>query len=246
VTPIRIVPLYPDLLSIYADRGNVRVLEQRAGWHGLDAVVAPVGLGEPLDPGLADVILIGGGQDRDQSIVAEELVRLRPAIREALAEGAALLAVCGGYQMLGHRYLGHHGDDIPGLGVVDLETFAGDTRVIGNIAIECELDGRTRTIVGFENHAGRTVLGNVEPLGRVLAGGGNTGDSGYEGCRSGRVLGTYIHGPLLPKNPWIADLLLSWALDRRGLPSSLTPLDDDLEDLAAAGAIASARRERRG
>jgi CobQ-like glutamine amidotransferase family enzyme len=244
VTAIRIVPLYPDLLSIYADRGNVRVLEQRAAWRGIDAVVDPVGLGEPLPAG-ADVILIGGGQDRDQSIVAEELVRLGPAIRSALADGAAVLAVCGGYQMLGHRYLGHHGDEIPGLGLVDLETTAGDARVIGNIAIECDLDGRTRTIVGFENHAGRTILGDVEPLGRVLAGGGNTGGSGFEGCRSGRVVGTYIHGPLLPKNPWVADTLLAWALDRHGLAGDLAPLDDDLEELAAAGAMAAARRERR-
>ncbi len=245
MTPIRIVPLYPDLLSIYADRGNVRVLEQRAAWHGLEAVVEPVGLGDELPRG-ADVILIGGGQDRDQSIVADELVRLGPRIREELTEGAAVLGVCGGYQMLGHRYLGHHGAEIPGLGLIDLETFAGEQRVIGNIVIECELGGRPRTIVGFENHAGRTILGDAEPLGRVIAGGGNTGSSGYEGARSGRVLGTYIHGPLLPKNPWIADTLLSWALDRHGLPPTLSPLDDDLEELAASGAIAIARRERRG
>lgn len=244
MTPIRIVPIYPDLLSIYADRGNVRVLEQRAAWRGLDAVIEPVGLGEDL-PVAADVILIGGGQDRDQSIVAEELVRLGPSIRAALAGGAAVLGVCGGYQMLGHRYLGHHGAEIPGLGLVDLETTAGEVRVIGNIAIECELGGEARTIVGFENHAGRTVLGDVEPLGRVIAGGGNTGSSGFEGCRSGRIIGTYIHGPLLPKNPWIADTLLSWALDRHGLPTALAPLDDGLEELAASGAMAVARRERR-
>ena len=245
MTPIRIVPLYPDLLSIYADRGNVRVLEQRAAWREIEATVAPIALGEPLSPDVADVILIGGGQDRDQALVADELVRLAPALREALRQGAAILAVCGGYQLLGHRYTDQHGQELKGTGLLDLETIAGARRVIGNILIETTIGGRSRTIVGFENHAGRTLLNGVEPLGRVLAGGGNTGDSGYEGCRQGRIIGTYIHGPLLPKNPWLADLLLGWALDRHGAPHELAPLDDDLEERAAAGAGEIARRERR-
>ncbi len=243
---ISIVPLYPELLSIYADRGNVRVLEQRARWRGLEPQVRPVRFGDALDPDSADVILIGGGQDRDQVLVADELRRQVPAIREALAQGAALLAVCGGYQLLGHRYLGHQGDEIPGTGLVDLETLAGDTRIIGNVLVDCRFDGVQRSMVGFENHAGRTRLGpDVEPLGRVVAGGGNNGEDGTEGCRAGRIVGTYVHGPLLPKNGWLADALLSWALDRRGQPSQLAPLDDELEALAAQRAAGIARAERR-
>jgi CobQ-like glutamine amidotransferase family enzyme len=243
---IRIVPLYPELLSIYADRGNVRVLEQRARWRGLEPQVLPVRFGDALDPDGADVILIGGGQDRDQVLVADELRRQTPRIREALAQGAALLAVCGGYQLLGHRYLGHQGDEILGTGLVDLETLAGDTRIIGNVLVDCRFDGVQRSMVGFENHAGRTRLGpGVEPLGRVVAGGGNNGEDGTEGCRAGRIVGTYVHGPLLPKNGWLADALLSWALDRRGQPSGLAPLDDGLEALAAQRAAGIARAERR-
>jgi CobQ-like glutamine amidotransferase family enzyme len=243
---IRIVPLYPELLSIYADRGNVRVLEQRARWRDLEPVVDPLRLGDDLDPDAADVILIGGGQDRDQVLVADELRRQTPRIREALAQGAALLAVCGGYQLLGHRYAGHQGDEILGTGLVDLETVAGDTRIIGNVLVECTFDGQPRTVVGFENHAGQTRLGpGVEPLGRVVAGGGNNAQDGLEGCRAGRIVGTYVHGPLLPKNGWLADVLLGWALDRRGRPSALAPLDDTLERLAAERAGRIARAERR-
>jgi CobQ-like glutamine amidotransferase family enzyme len=243
---IAIVPLYPEVLSIYADRGNVRVLEQRARWRDLEPRVLPVRLGEDLDPDTADVILIGGGQDRDQVLVAEELRRQVPRIREALAQGAGLLAVCGGYQLLGHRYAGHQGDEIRGTGLVDLETVAGEGRIIGNVLVECRFDGVRRTMVGFENHAGRTTLGSgVEPLGRVLAGGGNNGEDGTEGCRAGRIVGTYVHGPLLPKNGWLADALLAWALDRRGRPAELAPLDDELEALAAERAGTLALKERR-
>jgi CobQ-like glutamine amidotransferase family enzyme len=242
---LTIVPIYPELLSIYADRGNVRVLEQRAAWRGLDVSVEPLRLGDDLDPGAADVILLGGGQDRDQVLVADELRRQAPALRAALADGAALLAVCGGYQLIGHRYAGHQGDEIPGIGLVDLETTAGTRRLVGNVLVDCEVDGRHRTLVGFENHAGRTHLGaGVEPLGRVVAGAGNNGADGLEGCRVGRIVGTYVHGPLLPKNPWLADELLGWALDRRGGPP-LEPLDDALELRAAERAGAIARAERR-
>ena len=208
--------------------------------------MAPLRLGHDLDPDAADVILIGGGQDRDQVLVADELRRQTPRIREALQQGAALLAVCGGYQLLGHRYAGHQGDEIVGTGLVDLETIAGDTRIIGNVLVDCSFDGAPRTVVGFENHAGQTRLGpGVEPLGRVVAGGGNNGQDGLEGCRAGRIVGTYVHGPLLPKNGWLADVLLGWALDRRGRPSTLAPLDDTLETLAAERAGRIARAERR-
>ena len=239
---ITIVPVYPTLLSIYADRGNVRVLEQRCAWRGIPCRVEPLALGGDLAPGGADIILLGGGQDRDQVRVANELIRQAPRIREALADGGCLLAVCGGYQLLGHRYRGHQGEDIPGTGLVDLETVAGDTRLIGNVLVDC---GGGRTIAGFENHAGRTWLGGgVQPLGRVIAGAGNNGEDRTEGCRADRIVGTYVHGPLLPKNPWIADELLGHALARRG-GGSLAPLDDTLEVRTAAGAAAIARAERR-
>ena len=239
---ITIVPVYPALLSIYADRGNVRVLQQRCAWRGIEHRVEPLALGDDLDPRRADVILLGGGQDRDQVLVADELIRQAPRLREALAEGACLLAVCGGYQLLGHRYHGHQGDDIPGTGLVDLETVAGSSRLIGNVLVDC---GDGRTMVGFENHAGRTWLGDgVAPLGRVIAGAGNNGEDRTEGCRAERILGTYVHGPLLPKNPWIADELLQHALDRRG-GGRLEPLDDGLEAQTAEGAAAIARSERR-
>ncbi len=242
---LRLVPLYPELLSIYADRGNVRVLERRAAWRDIEVEVAPLALGEDLDPERADVILLGGGQDRDEALVAQALLSQVPAIRSALDDGAALLAVCGGYQLLGHRYVDHAGNEIPGTGLVDLETRAGPDRLIGNVLVEVDWDG-PHDLVGFENHAGRTTLGpSVEQLGRVIAGAGNDGRSGYEGCRSGRIVGTYVHGPLLPKNPWLADRLLAWGCERRGLAAQVEPLDDTLEERAAGVARAIARRERR-
>jgi CobQ-like glutamine amidotransferase family enzyme len=244
--PLTIVPVYPTLLSIYADRGNVRVLEQRARWRGIDVEVSPLELGADLDPATADVILLGGGQDRDQVLVADELRRQTPRLQAALADGACLLAVCGGYQLLGHLYRGHQGDEIRGTGLVDLETLAGDSRLIGNVLCECTVDGERRHMVGFENHAGRTHLGpGVAPLGRVVAGAGNNGVDGTEGCQAGRILGTYVHGPLLPKNPWIADRLLAQGLERLGLDPALAPLDDGAEEAAATRAAAIARAERR-
>ena len=235
--------LYPEHLSIYADRGNVQVLRQRCTWRGIDFEERPLRLGEQLD-GEADLYLLGGGQDRDQVLVAQDLQRHRDALHGAIGDGAALLAVCGGYQLVGHRYRGHQGDEIPGLGLLDLETDAGDERMIGNVLLECDLgDGAgPRTLVGFENHAGRTRLGpGVRALGRVLAGHGNDGASGYEGARAERVIGTYVHGPLLPKNPWLADWLIARALERRHGDVALAPLDDALETRAHADAARVAR-----
>jgi CobQ-like glutamine amidotransferase family enzyme len=243
---LRIVPVYPELLSIYADRGNVRVLAQRARWRGIDVDVQPLELGEQLDPTRADVVLIGGGQDRDQALVAEALIAQAPALRSAIADGVPVLAVCGGFQLLGHRYVDQSGAVTPGTGLVDLETVAGDRRIIGNVVVDVELDGVKRHLVGFENHAGRTTLGpGVAPLGRVRVGGGNLGDGYDEGCRVDRVIGTYVHGPLLPKNPWLADQVLAWACDHAGLDTALEPLDDRLEDAAAENAISVAREQTR-
>ena len=244
---LRVGHLYPDYLNIYGDRGNVRTLEQRCGWRGIDVTVARVGIGDALTAGDTDIYFFGGGQDREQALVAEDLAAKAEGVRAAVAAGAALLAVCGGYQLLGRSYRDFHGVDLPGIGLFPLETVAGETRMIGDVLLECELEpGVRRTLAGFENHAGRTRLDpGAEPLGRVVAGFGNDGESGWEGCRVGRAVGTYLHGPLLPRNPWFADWLLAQALAHRlGEPPELTPLGDDLEQQAHE--VSARRAQTRG
>jgi lipid II isoglutaminyl synthase (glutamine-hydrolysing) len=246
---IRVGHLYPDYLNIYADRGNIAVLARRAAWRGHELEVEAIGTAEPVRPGAHDLLYVGGGQDREQILVAPDLAAKGDGIRAAVEGGAALLAVCGGYQLLGRGYRGFHGQDMPGVGLFPLETVAGDRRMIGDVLLECELElGERRTLAGFENHAGRTRLDpEATPLGRVVAGFGNDGESGYEGCRLGRALGTYLHGPLLPRNPWVADWLLARALahaDGAAEPPALEPLEDDLE--AQAHAVAAARARERG
>ena len=239
--------LYPEYLNIYADRGNMAVLAGRCASRGIGFEVWPVSLGDPLDPDAHDLLYIGGGQDREQSLVAPDVAGRAAAIESALAGGAALLAVCGGYQLLGRFYRDRAGVELEGAGIFDLHTVAGERRMIGDVLLECELDpGDRRTLAGFENHAGRTLLGDgAQPLGRVVAGFGNDGQSGYEGCRRGRALGTYLHGPLLPRNPWLADWLIGQALARRhGALPALEPLDDALE--AEAHDVAVARAHARG
>ena len=224
---IRVGHLYPDYLNIYADRGNIAVLARRAEWRGHRLEVEAVGMGEPLRPGAHDLLYIGGGQDREQLLVAEDVAAKAEELREAVAGGAAVLAVCGGYQLLGRGYRGFHGEDMPGAGILPLETVAGDRRMIGDVLLECELEpGEKRTLAGFENHAGRTRLdAGAEPLGRVVAGFGNDGESGYEGCRAGRVVGTYLHGPALARNPTLADLLLTWTAGHPLPPLDLPEVD---------------------
>jgi CobQ-like glutamine amidotransferase family enzyme len=233
---LRVCALYPDLMNIYADRGNLLLLERRCQWRGIGFSVAASGLGEPLDPDGADLFYIGGGQDRDQELCALDLAEVkRDALHAAADRGAVILAVCGGYQLLGHSY--QLGDKtLPGTGLVDLVTVRSeDPRLIGNVAIEVELDpGVRRLLAGFENHGGRTNLGpDATPLGRVIKGHGNNGVDGFEGVRRGNVIGTYLHGPLLPKNAWFADWLIAAAL---GLNEPLEPLDDRLEADAHADA----------
>ena len=235
---LRVCALYPDLMNIYADRGNLLLLERRCAWRGIGFSLTPSGLGERLDPDGADLYYIGGGQDRDQKLCALDLAEVkRDALHAAAERGAVILAVCGGYQLLGHSYqLGE--ETLPGVGLVDLATVRSDApRLIGNVAIEVELDpGDRRVLAGFENHGGRTHIGpNATPFGRVLKGHGNNGTDGYEGVRQGNVIGTYLHGPLLPKNAWFADWLIQTGLDRA---EPLVPLDDALE----ADAHAEARR----
>jgi lipid II isoglutaminyl synthase (glutamine-hydrolysing) len=239
--------LYPDYLNIYADRGNIAVLARRAAWRGHELEVHTVSVGDPVEPGAHDLLYVGGGQDREQALVAEDLVAKSDGVRAAVAGGAAVLAVCGGYQLMGRSYRDFHGGDLPGIGLFPLETVAGETRMIGDVLLECELEpGVVRTLAGFENHAGRTRLdAGAEPLGRVVAGFGNDGDSGFEGCRVGRAVGTYLHGPLLPRNPWFADWVLAQAFAHRlGEPPALDPLGDELEQQAHA--VSALRARSRG
>jgi CobQ-like glutamine amidotransferase family enzyme len=249
MTTIRVGHLYPDYLNIYADRGNIAVLAQRAAWRGHDLDVTALGIGNAIAPGEHDLYYVGGGQDREQLLVAEDLVQKAEALHDAVGSGAAVLAVCGGYQLLGRGYRGFHGEDMPGIGLLPLETVAGERRMIGDVLIECEFEpGERRTVAGFENHVGRTRLDSgAEHLGRVLAGFGNDGESGFEGCRAGRVIGTYLHGPLLPRNAWLADWLLAGALAHRlgsDEPPQLEPLPDELE--GRAHEVSAARARSRG
>ena len=241
---IRVGHLYPDYLNIYADRGNIAVFAQRAAWRGHELEVSAIGMDDPIVPGEHDLYYVGGGQDREQLLVAENLAaKAEPLTAAVLAGGAALLAVCGGYQLLGRGYRGFHGEDMPGIGLLPLETVAGTRRMIGDVLLDTELG----PIAGFENHAGRTTLDpGAEPLGRVVAGFGNDGESGYEGCRVGRAIGTYLHGPLLPRNPHLADWLLAQALAHRsgGEPPELEPLADELESRART--VSADRARARG
>jgi lipid II isoglutaminyl synthase (glutamine-hydrolysing) len=244
---IRVGHLYPEYLNIYADRGNIAVLARRAAWRGHELEVQGLSMDEPIVPGDHDLLYIGGGQDREQLLVARDLAAKAQDVLEAAAGGTAVLAVCGGYQLLGRAYRGFHGEDMPGVGLFPLDTVAGDRRMIGDVLLECELEpGLKRTLAGFENHAGRTHLDpGVEPLGRVVAGFGNDGESGFEGCRVGRAIGTYLHGPLLPRNPWLADWVLEQALAHRHVePVHLEPLPDELE--SAAHRVSANRAMSRG
>jgi CobQ-like glutamine amidotransferase family enzyme len=245
---IRIGHLYPEYLNIYADRGNIAVFSRRAALRGHELEVTPISVGDDVRPGEHDLLYIGGGQDREQALIAPDLAAKSTGIHAAVEAGAAALAVCGGYQLFGRGYRGHQGDVMPGIGLFPHETVAGERRMIGDVLLECELEpGERRTLAGFENHAGRTRLdAGATALGRVVAGFGNDGDSGYEGCRVGRALGTYLHGPLLPRNPWLADWLLAQALAHAtgGDPPELEPLDEELE--AQAHAISAQRARDRG
>jgi lipid II isoglutaminyl synthase (glutamine-hydrolysing) len=244
---IRVGHLYPDYLNIYADRGNIAVLARRAAWRGHELDVDAIGMGESVTPGTHDLYYVGGGQDREQALVARDLAG-KEGLVAAVEAGAAVLAVCGGYQLLGRFYRERSGAELPGVGLFPLHTLAGDRRMIGDVLLECELTaGQRRTLAGFENHAGRTILDpGAEPLGRVVAGFGNDGESGFEGCRLGRAIGTYLHGPLLPRNPWLADWLLAEALAHRsgGDAAELEPLEDELE--AEAHGVAAGRAKSRG
>ena len=248
--PLRIGHLYPDAMNIYGDIGNVRAMQQRARWHGVEVEVVPIEQG-PADLEACDILFMGGGQDRDQSRIFEDFTdHKRTGMERAVAGGVAVLAVCGGYQLLGHSYTDADGKRLEGLGILDLTSSAGHDRWIGNVLVEAspELGLQPTTLVGFENHGGRTWLGSgLRPLGRVVVGGGNNGEDGGEGVLSGRVVGTYLHGSLLPKNPALTDWLIAAGLahrDGRPDPEPLAPLDDRVEQEAHRRAEQLAMAER--
>ena len=229
---INIIHLYPDLLNLYGDRGNIACMEKRLVWRGITANVRQcTNKDSDIDLTGADIIFVGGGSDREQEIVCSRLLKKKDELKAYVNSGGVLVAVCGGYQLLG-KYYKTSLTKIEGLDILDIYTDSGDTRLISNVVLEC--DKFDMPIVGFENHAGRTYLGEgVSPLGKVLFGNGNTGDSGYEGVIYKNVIATYLHGPLLPKNPQLCDYILARALERK-YPDfeGLEPLDDGLEELA--------------
>lgn len=228
VKPLTIVHLFPELLNLYGDGGNVIALTRRLQWRGLPVEVREIGMGDAMDFSQADIVFIGGGADREQMIVKDAMAARKSELSAYVADGGVLLAVCGGYQFLGHSYAM---DDVvvEGLGVIDMETVRGEGRLIGNAVIQSDICDAP--IVGFENHGGRTTLGpDAKPLGRVLGKTfGNNGEDGFEGVHQGNLIGTYLHGPLLPKNPQVADCLIARAFDRRGDALELAPLDDAVE-----------------
>ena len=234
---LRIAYLYPDQLNIYGDRGNILTLYQRCQWRGIDVEILTPGLGDTIDPDVADLYFMGGGQDSQQMQVCEDIHKFKAeSLRIAGEHGAVFLTICGGYQLLGHYYKPHQGNELRGLSLIDAYTVAGNTRYIGNVAIERPKGQR---VVGFENHSGRTYLGkDVKPLGKVIHGHGNNGEDGFEGVAQENFYGTYLHGSLLPKNPELADELIVMALQRRYGAIQLSPLNDRFEIKAHERALA--------
>jgi len=238
---LTIVWLYGTKMNIYGDRGNVIVLQQRARWRGIDAEVIEVGIGDAI-PHDADVFFFGGGQDQEQVAVSKDLRGAKgKAIKAAVEDGAALLSVCGGYQLLGHEYRPHASDVLPGIGLFDMVSTAGPERFIGNVVI----DSQWGEVVGFENHSGLTTLApGQRPMGRVRIGRGNNGNDGSEGAIHKHAVGCYLHGSILPKNPRLADWLISAGLRRKHPDVQLQLLDDRFEQLAHASAVDRASKSR--
>lgn len=227
---LKIAHLYPDLLDLYSDRGNVIILQKRAEWRGLTATVEPITLGHEPELSDYDILVMGGGMDREQGIVARDLQTRKDNLQRAIDSGTVVLGICGGYQLLGHFFETNGGQRLPGLGLLDIHTVGGQTRLVGNVVAEMEIDGVKTPLIGYENHSGKTYLGQgVEPMMKIIKGFGNSGEDQWEGVRQGTVFGTYLHGPLLAKNPTLADYLIMLALRRRDAGTQLASLDDELE-----------------
>lgn len=244
--PLRIAHLYSSLLNVAGDGGNVMAVTRRAGWRGIPTEVVPVELGETPDLSAFDLVFLQGGQDVEMAVAAKDLHEKAPSLREAADSGVVIFAVCAGLQLLGHRYIPSVGETMEGIGILDLETRGGPQRFMQHAACEVTIGGRTEIVVGFENHSGVTELGpGAQPFGRVVAGAGNNGRDATEGAVRDHVYATYLHGPVLPKNPWLTDRLLEVALERRrGEPIELADLDDALERRAHDVALAKAIRNR--
>ncbi|MGZ6259884.1 MAG: type 1 glutamine amidotransferase [Candidatus Limnocylindrales bacterium] len=243
---LRIAHLYPSLLNVAGDGGNVMAIVQRCAWRGIPTEVVPVELGDRPDFTTFDLVMFHGGQDVEMQVAAADLGLKAPSLRDAADQGVLIFAVCAGLQLLGHRYIASSGEVMEGAAILDLETRGGPQRFMQHAAIEVEIDGQRGTVVGFENHSGQTELGPAaRPLGAVLAGAGNNGRDGTEGAVRDHVYATYLHGPVLPKNPWLTDQLIRIALERRlGQPVELKPLDDEVEQRAHDVALAKAMRNR--
>lgn len=230
---LRLAHLYRSHMNVYGDRGNVIALVRRCAWRGIEVTVVPIEPGSDVDWTTFDLAFFGGGQDSGQALIARDLIeRQGPGLRAAIEDGLVLLAICGGYQLLGHYFMTHTGERLPGLGVLDVHTIGGKQRLIGNIVVEAQLGpGLPVRLVGFENHSGRTYHGpRVRPLGRVLVGFGDNGEDGVGGAVYRNTYGCYLHGALLPKNPQFTDYLIGLALQRRYGPDVvLPPLDASLE-----------------
>ena len=244
---LRIAHLWPALLNVAGDGGNISAVELRSKWRGIRTEILGYEAGDAV-PDLAsfDLIFVQGGQDVEMRLVASDLPRVAGALREAADAGVVMLPVCAGLQLLGHAYIPNTGEALEGAHVLDLETRGGNQRFMQHAACEVTLGGETSTVVGFENHSGVTELGpGVVPFGRVVAGAGNNGRDGTEGARRDNVFATYLHGPVLPKNPWLADMLVRFALSRRvGAPVVLAPLDDAVEQHNHEVALAKAMRNK--
>jgi CobQ-like glutamine amidotransferase family enzyme len=242
---LKICHLYPDVLNLYGDTGNILCLKNRLEWRGIEAEITPLLIGERADFTQFDLFFIGGGQDFEQGVLLDDLHSGKDReIVSAIEDGKVFLAVCGGYQMLGQYYKTHTGEQCDFIGALNLHTIGSETRMIGNYMFKCADESGGGVIVGFENHSGKTYLGGgVTPLGTLLSGFGNNGGDGTEGARYKNVFGTYCHGPILPKNPEFADMLLLEALRLRYPEAQLSPLDDTLE--AAAHSYMEARLKQK-
>jgi CobQ-like glutamine amidotransferase family enzyme len=224
--------LYPDLLNLYGDQGNITAIIRRCQWRGIKTEIYPVNIGDTIDFSEMDFVFLGGGSDREQNLMAADLAEKKDSLWQAIENNLPVLAICGGYQLLGRYYQTIEGKMIPGLDLLDFYTIGGEKRLIGNIAVEIRLGGEKYKITGFENHSGCTFLGKINPLGIVLSGFGNNGNDRSEGAQYKNVVASYLHGPLLPKNPLITDYFIAQALKRRGHPVELKPLDDSHEKAA--------------
>lgn len=231
---LKICHLYPEVLNLYGDRGNIRCLTRRLEWRGIGSSVEELKIGDQRNLSDYDLFFIGGGQDFDQEVLLADLNAGKgKEILSAVADGKTFLCICGGYQIMGHYYETHEGVRNEYLGAVDFYTVGGEIRMIDNYAFQLGQESGGSTVVGFENHSGKTYLGKgVKPLGTVLKGNGNNGEDGTEGCRYNNVFGTYSHGPVLPKNPEFADFLLKTALERKYGRADLEPLPDGFEKAA--------------